>query len=393
MAGTIIDRPLSRPRACRVRFELATEKDDAEIRRLLREHPLPGPIALAAEREPDYFADAGLADEEKQTIVAREAGRLACVGSCAVRLRFINDQPRRVGYLGGLRLDRHSSGRFDILRRGYQFFQQLQGGKPADFYFTSIAADNERARNFLERGLPGMPAYKFLCQFTTLLLPVPSSARAQQKLSRRAQERLVSEGVSIVSESSEYLAELISCLNEHGRPSQLTAFWTEDTLRSLNKLGLAPADFQLVRNGHQAAASAALWDQRGFKQVTIRGYSRGLSLARPWINLAAQWLGTPQLPPINSALPFALLSPLAVPLEKPQSLLALVELNLALAARRRLKFLALGLAAGDARLETIRSHFRGREYHTRLYQVKWDDSTAEDIVLDGRPILPEVAWL
>src|SRR5436305_15344875 len=104
MARTLLDRQLTARRANRVRFELATESDDFEIRRLLREQPMPGRISLSLERGSRYFADAALPNAEKQTIVAREFGRLVCVGSCAIRRCFVNGQPRRVGYLGGLRL-------------------------------------------------------------------------------------------------------------------------------------------------------------------------------------------------------------------------------------------------------------------------------------------------
>ena len=157
MAGTTLDRQLTTAGTARVPFALATPADDADIRRLLRENPMPGQITLTLEREPDYFADAGLPGTEKQTIVANEGGRVVCMGNCSIRERFVNGQPRRVGYLGGLRLDARAAGRFDILRRGYEFFRELQADRPADFYFTSIAADNAPARKFLERGLPGMP--------------------------------------------------------------------------------------------------------------------------------------------------------------------------------------------------------------------------------------------
>ena len=167
MAGTTLDRKLMTARTGRVPFALATQADDADIRRLLRENPMPGQITLTLEREPDYFADAGLPGTVKQTIVANEGGRVVCVGSCATRERFVNGQPHRVGYLGGLRLDARVTGRFDILRRGYEFFRELQADNPADFYFTSIAADNAPARKFLERGLPGMPAYEFIGEFVT----------------------------------------------------------------------------------------------------------------------------------------------------------------------------------------------------------------------------------
>ena len=157
MAGNVIERQLTRTRTGRIRYTVATPNDDAEIRRLLRENPMPGRISLSLEREPDYFTDAKQPDETKVTIIARDGGRVTCVGSCTIRPRFINGTPRRVGYLGGLRLDARQAGRFEVLRRGYEFFHELQAAMPAEYYFTSIAADNGRARTFLERGLPGMP--------------------------------------------------------------------------------------------------------------------------------------------------------------------------------------------------------------------------------------------
>src|SRR5437870_1327013 len=161
MAGAILERQLTTARTARIKFDLARPTDDAELRRLLRENPMPGRIALSLEREPDYFADAQFPGEVKQTIVARDGERLVSAGCCTIRRRFVNGTARRVGYLGALRLDARQGGRFDILRRGYEFFRKLQADAPADFYFTSIAADNERARKFLEHGLPGLPRYEF----------------------------------------------------------------------------------------------------------------------------------------------------------------------------------------------------------------------------------------
>jgi hypothetical protein len=105
MAGTTLDRKLTAARTGSLPFALATLADDADIRLLLRENPMPGQITLTLEREPGYFADADLPGTEKQTIIANEGGRMVCVGNCAIRERFVNGKPRRVGYLGGLRLD------------------------------------------------------------------------------------------------------------------------------------------------------------------------------------------------------------------------------------------------------------------------------------------------
>ena len=185
MARTVLERELTVARARGVRFDVATRADDAGIRRLLRENSTPGAISLLLEREPDYFADADLPGEEKQTIVAQLDGRVVCVGNCAIRDRFVNGGLRRVGYLGGLRLDASTAGRSDILRRGYHFFRELQTAAPADFYFTSIAADNVQARNFLERNLPGMPRYELIGEFVTLLVRTPAATAGNHVLGQR----------------------------------------------------------------------------------------------------------------------------------------------------------------------------------------------------------------
>src|SRR4051812_34220400 len=89
----------------RARFDVANQADDFEIRRLLRENPMPGKISISLEREPDYFieskannrktAEAVQKDMDAsntslkrgvnersdicfQTIVAREGTRVVC---------------------------------------------------------------------------------------------------------------------------------------------------------------------------------------------------------------------------------------------------------------------------------------------------------------------------
>src|SRR5262245_23014681 len=126
MARAVLERKLTATASGRLKFDIAGPADGGEIRRLLRENPMSGRISISLEREPDYFADAYLPGEAKQTVIARENGRAVCVGSCTVRQRFVNGEPARIGYLGGLRLDAPQAGRFDIVRRGYEFFRELQ---------------------------------------------------------------------------------------------------------------------------------------------------------------------------------------------------------------------------------------------------------------------------
>jgi hypothetical protein len=99
------------------------------------------------------------------------------------------------------------------------------------------------------------------------------------------------------------------------------------------------------------------------------------------------------LPPVDSVLSNAFLSPLAGPALGDRALIALIELGLHDARQRGLGMVTLGFAANDARLEIVRCRFRCREYRTRLYRVRWPDMEAKIEELDGRIIGPEVSLL
>src|SRR5256885_429240 len=125
MEGAIADRQLIRSTVKQFRFALAREEDDAGIRRLLRENPMQGAISLSFEREPNYFKGSSIPGTEDLTMLAFEEDNIVCMGRCCIRERFLNGRPRRVGYLSELRLDRPLHGRADLIRRGYQFFEEI----------------------------------------------------------------------------------------------------------------------------------------------------------------------------------------------------------------------------------------------------------------------------
>jgi hypothetical protein len=377
MARDVVERELSAIKTGRTGFAVATAADDADIRRLLRENPMRGDISLSFEREPDYFADADLPGETKQTIVARHDGRVVCAGSCTIRRRFVNGNPCRVGYLGGLRLNGSEAGRFGIVRRGYEFFRALQADAPADFYFTSIAADNERARRLLERGLPGMPLYECIGDYVTVLLPTK----------RRSTVR------SVPADAAPSMEQLEPLFNRHNALHQFAPCWSTDELTALQPLGLRREDFRVIRAGGRIVAGAALWDQRAFKQTVIRDYSPLLAFARPALNLVAPVTGGVRLPAVGETLANAFVSHLAVAPDEPETLPGLLEELRDLAAQRGIDLLTLGFAARDPRLGTLRRRFRCREYHSRLHVVRWPECGGPAHELDERIPAPEVALL
>ncbi len=354
-----------------IRFGVAERADDPAIRALLRATPMAGAISLTLEREPSFFADHDFPGEVKTTIVAKQDGRIVCCGSCAVRLRHVNGEPRRVGYLGGLRLEAAAAGRFDVLRRGFGFFREVEASDPAEIYFTSIASDNRRARSVLERRLPGMPAYEFIGELVTLVL------RTRKSYGR---------GVAVPKADFDALAE---AQNRHGKAYQFSGNWTGGQLGALSRLGL---DWETLRTA--AGGSGALWDQRCYKQTVVSGYRPWLRRLRPLINLGACLAGRPRLPRPGSSLALACAFPLHFA-DGPDASgpIPILRALLDAAARRRVHFLTVAFASADPGLALIRRHFGAREYRTRLYVVSWPGLGQPAAALDGRLPGPEVALL
>jgi hypothetical protein len=356
-----------------VRFAVATRADEAAIRRLLRENPMRGTISVTFEREPDYFHGANLAGGNDEVIVAIEHGRLVCMGRCTTRAVWLNGRVRRAGYLAELRLDRSAQGRVDLLRRGYRFFQQLREGDPADFYFTSIAADNVRARQLLERGLPGLPCYLHLADLTTLLVSTRTSVTPK-----------------IIPDSAT-AAELADFLNAAGSRTHLAAAWTSSQLDTEASHDLRAESFAVFRDHGRIVAAAALWDQRRFRQTVVREYAPALACARPLINTFGGLFGLGPLPQPGRPLAHAFLSPCAAAAGDDRLLTSLVALSCRRAFAQGIDYVTLALPSDDARLRELKRQFRWRSYASRLYCVRWPGDA--DFPLDHRPVLPDVALL
>ena len=390
-----VENPVVLEASTRVRFAIASLRDDASIRRLLRDNPMKGAISLAFEREPDYFRGDGLAGAQDRTIVAYENDRLVCMGKTSVRRRFVNGRACAVGYLGELRLDVSVQGRFDILRRGYRYFRELvdsnEVGAPV-LWCTSIASDNQRSLRFLERNLPGMPSYGFVGEFVTVLVAVPLRPSVAERRAADARDSLRGDGYRLESGSVERLSAMAQLLNQQGATAQFGSEWTPDLLESLARHGLPVEHWICVSETSNLVACAALWDQRGFRQTVIRGYGGAIAAGRRFFNLLAAVLGRPKLPSVDTVLPHAFLSPIGFKPGCGLSLTKLVDLCLPVARRRGLDFLTMGFAATDPILPDLRRHFHCREYRSRLYRVSWPNGNGS-VVLDDRSPSPEVALL
>jgi hypothetical protein len=385
MAGTAAARAVAE-RGHHIAFELASSRDDGEIRRLLREHAFPGEISLSLEREPNAAIAASIEGDVHQTIIARDqiTGQIAAIATRSVRDAFVNGELSRVGYLGQLRIDRRYRRHRSLLDEGFAFCRALHNRGDARLYLTSIVADNHAARRLLlTRRWTAGPRFTEIDQLVTLLIPVSRPLRP-----------IDVEGVRIDQGSFSDVGEIVDCLRRNLRRYQFAPRWTAEDLLSTDRTrGLSPEHFLVASRQGRVIGCLACWDQRAFKQVVVRGYSPALMRWRPFVNAAAPWLGTPALPPIGQPLAFGYLSHAAVDDDRDEVIAALATAACRHARAAGLHDVAIAFTARNPLLGAIARRFHHRSFVSVLAVANWPDGDERLRSLDGRLPHPEVAVL
>ncbi len=366
------------PEGARLDVEAARPGDDDAIRELLRRRAMGGQIRLTLEREPSAWLAAGVEGEHHHTVVAREhaTGRILGLGSRAVRDVWVDGERARMGYLAQLRLAPELPAGRRLLAAGYRSCDRHRRDDELPYDLTSIVTGNAPARRLLERGLPGFPRYQRLCRLVTLTIPTlrRSPLRGLKRLAW-SRERSVQRATEAT------LPAIVQCLERNLRRYQFAPAWTEDDLRStVRTRGLEATDF-LIRSdrGGLLTGCVAIWDQRGFKQVVVRGYAPALRRFRPLMNLLLVAARRPRLPPPGSVLELAYLSHLAVDGDRAGVAVELIRTARREAGRRGLDYLVLSFTESHPMLPAVRRAFPARELESILYLVRPSDSTIPEV--------------
>lgn len=358
MAQCASSRPLNLSARAGLRIELARPEDESAIRRLLREAPLQGDVCLSFEREPDARIAEAIEGERHHTVLVRETatGRVVGMGSRVVRRVWLGGEPVLAGYVGLLRRDprRPLAGR--ALAEAFAALDATRRPDELPWDLTSIVADNVPARRLLERRRAGLPQYRPVGRLRTWLFP----SRQYRSIA------------GVVRGTASDLPDIAGVLRRSHASFSFAPVWTEVDLRNPERCrGLQPQDFRLVRAAGEIAACAALWDQRSFKQVVVRGYAARIARWRHLLNLAFALSGHPRLPAAGGSLEIAYLSHIAVDAERPGLLIDLVRAARDDAARRGVRVLAAGFPEDDPLAITLTRSVRCRNYSSLLYVVRY----------------------
>lgn len=368
----------------RYRLDIATESDDASLRRLLAQQAMPGMISLAFTREPSYLRAAVVDGRDRQIFVGKdlENGETIGTGTRSWMNRLINGVPTPIGYLSSLRLAAPYRNQ-GLIARAFAQFRRLHADGKTSLYLTTIAADNTRAVTALTGARAGLPAYHPAGAYHTFVLSIPRKPRVKPRTSR----------FKIRCATLSDVDEIVRFLKAHGSTRQFFPcyeprdFFTPEGLFH----GLNPDDLLLTVDGDQIVGTFGLWNQQAFRQQMVTSYRQPLRAFRPLLNAVARLSGMPVLPDIGQPMRtlFA-----AIPMtarDDKQTFDDMLSASLDAAAGKA-DYLLLGLHERDPMLPVMRQK-QAVQYVTNLYLVCWSDGEPLRRSLDSRPPYLELGAL
>ena len=347
-----------------MRLALAGPRHDPQLRALLRDHPMPGWVELALEREPDFFAAAGTLGSVSQTIVGLDGDAVVGMGCRAIREVYVNGRAASLGYLSCLRLREAFRGG-TALARGYRFLRQLHEDGRAEAYLSTIIESNRDAQSLLQAGRAGLPRYQDLGLYLTFAV-----ALGAWRPGRRPRPDVI---VSHVEQPE--LDRAVAFLNECGRRRQFFPVIQRSDFGSPAWKGLEPRHLLAAhRPDGRIEGVAACWDQSAYKQTRVVRYRRSLATVRPLLNAMLRAAGFPRLPNEGAPLPSLNLSLVCIRDDDPGTLAALLNRVHAEYCSRS-GWLMAGLHERDPLCRAVR-RWTSLRYASRLYAVYWDDGRA-----------------
>ena len=319
-----------------------------------------GDIAVRFLRGSDPYASLLAEGDAVVVPVVRDAetGRAVGMGACVIRTAWVNGEPRRVGYLTGLKLIPELRGTIPLIPQVYAFLGEHT--HDVDLFVTTILTSNTRARRLLERRHAGMPEYRMVGAYTTHSFRVA---------------RPLGPGPRVTGGTLAELNELAA--SRPSGPANLAPVSPPT--------GATDSDVRILRDrGGAPLAGCMVWDQTANKQYVIARYGgRYERMSR----LPVHWLGYPRLPRVGVPADNAAITMLAARDDNTDLVLRLVR-GVGWRERDR-DFLVAGVLEGHP-YEAAFTRLRTIAYDSILYTVHF---TPDSYGLDGRPVALDVGFL
>ncbi len=276
-------------------FRKAQPRDNAQLRALVSA-PMPGDIAIAFRREPDYFTGARVQYENCEIYVCEhEEEEIVALFSIGTRRLWVNGKICSVRYFSDVRIDpgfRKSS----VLYRMVRFMERKQFLE-GQFAQTIVFSSNQEVLRILEKKYR-LKEYQYFNYF-------PLSSYYSYMISLGRVPFALAQGLRVERAQEADKAAMQAFHDREAPRRQFYPAYDFDRLGEPYYEGLHLCDYFLVREQGEIVGMAALWDQKAFKQTQVESYAGRIKHLRPLINLYGKITGGFQLPKAGEPMRYA----------------------------------------------------------------------------------------
>lgn len=255
-------------------FEKAEEKDDKELRELIKMMPMEGSMRIIFQKEPNFFKAEKIGAVSLDVLLCKEkvTNRIVGFGSRSIRKVFVNGKAELIGYLSSLRAIPEVRGG-TLVARAYKALRELHADGQVPFYFTTIFDDNETAKNILTSGRAGLPTYRDIGMLNTYIVGLN-------------QKKNGISGGDISRGSNDELGEIVKFLNGYNAKFQFSPSIDISDFEKGLFPNFIPENFYIAKVNGSINGAAGVWDQNSFKQTVAGGYG-GAQIKSVYVSFVA----------------------------------------------------------------------------------------------------------
>lgn len=333
--------------------------------------PMAGNISLSMGRNPDYFINAGIQNQEIELFVCRQKARVIGIFSVGKRTVFYNGKPKLIRYFSDLRI--HPDFQKSLLLIKMTRFLKSDIIDKNEFVYTIIFSENKVMTDMIAKvDLAGidnepllqrasLPKYSLCGSYCSHMISLKSRRNTKKSnlLIRRAKK--------IDIEAMQFF------FNREAHKKQWYPSYDFSLLQDNYYHDLTISDFYLAFKEGEIVGVTGVWDQREFKQTVVNSYTRSLKLVRPFINIMAKITKGFHLPETGEILNYFTVHTILTKGNNQEIFRDIIEKIYTDNYQSEFSYFLCGLDKNDA-LSTIFNDFTKRVVHGNIYSVSFDYS-------------------
>jgi hypothetical protein len=330
---------------------------DKQIRELLSSNPMPGNISLVYQKNPSLFDAIEVGNRKTQLLVVKDDNKVVGFQTRSLKDLYINGQVMGVGYLGNLRIDTHYQKR-GILKSGMDFLKKNDSNRFAPFYFSTIISANKKALNILTKPRQGGLSFIFRGNYITKAVMIFDK------------KKNIDSKYKIVRGSRENIKKIVNFLNHEGRNKNFYPHYRLEDFNSGTLRDFKIEDFYVAIKDDDIVGVIGKWDQGGFKQNIIGGYSFLFKVYKTVHNFVSGFSRIPKIPAVGEKINYLYLSFIATKDNDPDIFNFLLKSVYNDLVNSDYLYLVIGLHQDDKLLKSLKG-FSCLTYRSNLYINFW----------------------